>query len=250
MVKRNWTREETILAFELYCKIPFGKIHNTNEEIVELAKLIGRTPAAVAMKMCNLASYDPDLIKRGVRGLANTSKLERTVWDEFQNDWELLALESESILKKLKQLDILNEIIPKGEEYDTVTRQRVGQSFFRMAVLNAYEKSCCVTGISIPQLLIASHIKPWKCSNIRTERANPSNGLCLNALHDKAFDQGLITINQEYKVIVSEILKRRANDELTKAWIISYEGKKIKLPHKFLPEKQFIEYHNDVIFQH
>ena len=250
MARKNWTREETILAFELYCRMPFGKIHDSNDEIIELANLIGRSPAAVAMKMCNLASYDPELRKRGVSGLVNTSKLERIIWEEFQNDWELLALESKTILENLKPVDVSIEIIPKGEEKDATIRQRIGQNFFRKAVLNAYDGSCCITAISIPQLLIASHIKPWIFSDIRTERANPSNGLCLNALHDKAFDQGLITIDKEYKIVVSEILKRKTIDESTKAWIISCEGKKIKLPRKFLPAKQFIEYHNDVIFQY
>lgn len=250
MSRKNWTREETILAFELYCRMPFGKIHDTNEEIMGLAELIGRTPAAVAMKMCNLASYDPELRKRGVKGLANASKLERIIWEEFQNDWELLIIECESISKSLKPMDSSNEIIPKGEERDTVIRQRIGQKFFRSAVINAYEGSCCITGISIPQLLIASHIKPWRCSDIKTERANPSNGLCLNALHDKAFDQGIITIDKEYKIVVSELLKIKSVDESTKAWILSFEGKMIKLPHKFLPDKKFIEYHNDVIFKY
>ena len=74
--------------------------------------------------------------------------------------------------------------------------------------------------------------------------------LRLNALHDKAFDQGLITIDNEYKIVVSEQLKSNKIDVLTKAWITSFEGKKIILPHKFLPQKQFIEYHNDMVFQH
>ena len=256
MERRNWTREETVLAFDLYCRIPFGKIHNTNQNVIELANLIGRTPAAVAMKMCNLGNYDPELRKRGVIGLANGSKLEKVVWKEFQNDWESLVLESKAILANIKHENISNianiqiETIPRGEERDRVIRERVGQYFFRTAVLSAYENRCCITGISINQLLIASHIKPWKCSDIKTERTNPGNGLCLNALHDKAFDQGIITIDNEYKIVVSEQLKSNKIDELTKTWITSFEGKKIILPHRFLPEKQFIEYHNDMVFQH
>lgn len=256
MERKNWTREETVLAFDLYCRIPFGKIHSTNQEIIELAKLIGRTPASVAMKMCNLASYDPELRERGVVGLANGSKLERVVWEEFQNDWESLALESRSIVANIRHEDISTvvnismEDIPLGENQDRIVKQRVGQHFFRLAVLSAYENQCCITGISIKPLLIASHIKPWRCSDMKTERANPCNGLCLNALHDKAFDQGLITISKEYKIIISEQLKSKKIDELTKVWITSFEGKKITLPHRFLPEKQFIQYHNDVVFKH
>jgi putative restriction endonuclease len=256
MERRNWTREETILAFDLYCRVPFGKIHNTNQDIMELAKLIGRTPSAVAMKMCNLANYDPKLRERGIVGLVNGSKLESTVWEEFQNDWEAVAFESKSILANIKHEDISTIVnidmkdIPLGEERDRVVKQRVGQYFFRLAVLNAYENCCCITGISVNLLLIASHIKPWKSSDMKTERTNPCNGLCLNALHDKAFDQGLITIDKKHKIIVSEKLKNEKIDNATKDWITRFEGEKIILPHRFLPEKQFIEYHNDVVFKH
>ena len=52
--RKNWTREETILAFDLYCKVPFSKISKTNEKIIDLAKVIGRTPSAVGLKMANL----------------------------------------------------------------------------------------------------------------------------------------------------------------------------------------------------
>lgn len=66
MVRNNWTREETLLAFDLYCGVPFGKIHASNPEIIELARIIDRTPASLAMKMCNLASIDPVQRERGI----------------------------------------------------------------------------------------------------------------------------------------------------------------------------------------
>ena len=98
------------------------------------------------------------------------------------------------------------------------------------------------------ELLVASHIKPWNVSDEKTERTNPCNGLCLNSLHDKAFDMGLITLNKDYKLIVSKEMKHVSMDTVTKEWFHWYEGKKIILPDKFLPGKSFIEYHNDVIF--
>lgn len=208
MARNNWTREETILAFELYCRTPFGKIHSHNTEIIELSKLLERTPSAVSMKMCNLASYDPELRKRGVSGLANGSKLESQIWQEFQNDWEALAFESKAILASIENevIEIVANIdldnLPPGKDKSNVVKQRIGQNFFRSAVLNAYESRCCITGISMETLLIASHIKPWKHSDVKTERTNPTNGLCLNALHDKAFDQGLITINKKFEIMV------------------------------------------------
>ncbi|MDD3305833.1 MAG: HNH endonuclease [Acetobacterium sp.] len=255
MARNNWTREETILAFELYCRTPFGKIHSHNTEIIELSKLLERTPSAVSMKMCNLASYDPELRKRGVSGLANGSKLESQIWQEFQNDWEALAFESKAILASIenKVIEIVANIdldnLPPGKDKSSVVKQRIGQNFFRSAVLNAYESRCCITGISMETLLIASHIKPWKHSDVKTERTNPTNGLCLNALHDKAFDQGLITINKKFEIMVSHVLKNDYIDEQTKNWIVNFEGKHIETPHKFLPDGRFIEYHNDAVFR-
>ena len=97
--------------------------------------------------------------------------------------------------------------------------------------------------------MIASHIKPWNVSDEKTERTNPQNGLCLNALHDKAFDRGLMTIDSKYQIVLSDKIKDSAMDENTKSWFMSYSGKEIMLPDKFLPRKDFIEYHNDVIFK-
>lgn len=95
---------------------------------------------------------------------------------------------------------------------------------------------------------MSSHIKPWRVSNAQTERTNPSNGLCLNALHDKAFDRGLITIDYDYNIVVSDKLTKADMDSETKAWIRHYDRHRIILPDRFLPGKDFIEYHNDMIF--
>lgn len=62
----KWLREETILAFDLYCRTPFGKISSSNNDIKELAQLIGRTSGVVALKMYDLAHFDPELRKRNI----------------------------------------------------------------------------------------------------------------------------------------------------------------------------------------
>lgn len=99
----KWTREETLIAFTLYCKIPFGKISKNNPEIIEVAKILGRTESAVAMKMCNIASYDPIQQERGIKGLKNSSKIEQEVWKEFNENSNKLILEAEKLLFKLKE---------------------------------------------------------------------------------------------------------------------------------------------------
>lgn len=253
--RRNWTREEIILAFDLYCKLPFSKISKTNEQIIELAAIIGRTPSSVGLKMANIARFDTELQSRNISGMSHGSKLDEKVWNEFCNNWEELSYQAQMILAEKKQTSIEKmleytdiEKIPTGEYRERLIKTRVGQYFFRMSVLSAYSNRCCITGLNKPELLIASHIKPWKDSNIQTERTNPSNGLCLNALHDKAFDRGLITIDYNYNIVVSGKLKDSDMDSETKAWFEYYDQKRIILPDRFLPGKEFIEYHNDMVF--
>lgn len=253
---KKWTREETILAFDLYCNMPFSKVTKRNPRIIELASLIGRTPDSVVFKIGNLAHHDPKMIAKNIKGLSNTSKLDRMIVEEFFENWEELSYQAKLILAEKQKKDVRDLVpiddlleIPEGTYRDTAIRQRVGQYFFRNSVITAYNGRCCVTGLDCSELLIASHIKPWNVSDSRTERTNPSNGLCLNALHDKAFDRGLITIDRNYRIIISSQLNNANMDSDTKDWFGKYEGREIILPDKFLPGKDFIEYHNDVIFQ-
>lgn len=191
-----------------------------------------------------------------VTAMAHGSKLDGEIFSEFSRDWTNLSYQAQLIRAKLQNKDISEvidlgdiDVIPAGKYRDQMMKTRVGQYFFRMTVLNSYENRCCVTGLKQPELLVASHIKPWKVSDERTERTNPANGLCLNALHDKAFDRGLITLDKRYKIIVSRKLKDTEMDSETKSWFMGYSDHQIILPDKFLPGKDFIEYHNDVIFQ-
>ena len=96
-----WTKEQIKLAFHLYCQIPYGRIYGRNPEIMALAKVIGRTSDAVAMKMLNIASLDPAITSTGRSGLGNASALDRTVWDEFHADWERLAVECQLLRQQL-----------------------------------------------------------------------------------------------------------------------------------------------------
>ena len=254
MERKNWTRDELVVAFNLYCKIPFRKINSRNEQIIKLAKAIGRTPSAVAWKLVNFASFDPTLKARGIKGATNAGKLDKVVFDEFYHNWDTLAYESETLLAKFLdqeiQLDDAQEvekiILKEGKTREAIVKIRINQSFFRSAVLASYDNKCCITGIPLTELLIASHIIPW--SKDEKNRLNPENGLCLNSFHDKAFDKGLITIDADYKIMVSKSVAVFKNEINIKKFFYDFEGKQIELPKRFLPNKDFLTYHNREIF--
>jgi len=149
MVSNKWTREELILAFNLYCKIPFGTIHTHNPQIIALAKILDRTPSAVSWKLANLASLDPTLKKRNIAGASHGSKMDEVVWNEFNGDWDRLAFESEKLLAQkigkpvedISDIDLLDFPV-MGKEREAVVKIRVNQNFFRKAVLAAYNFQC------------------------------------------------------------------------------------------------------------
>ena len=257
MTTTRWTKEQLKLAFHLYCQLPFGKLDMRTPEVIRLATLIGRTPGAVAMKLSNFASIDPAITGTGRKGLDGASNLDREVWAEFHADWESLALECSQLntrLEKEKGAEVVVELEVDeqeglqdftGETKRVVTEQRVKQHFFRCSVLSSYRGRCCLSGLSDTRLLMASHIVPW--SSDKENRLNPSNGLCLSAIHDKAFDRGLITISDNYEVMLSEQLKR--NDDAFVAQIfLPLEGRMIELPEKFIPSIEFLARHRNEFF--
>ena len=199
----------------------------------------------MAMKMCNFGRFDPELASKGISGLINGSRLDQEIWNEFHQNMERLFIEAEKIIGSNSALLNEDDIdIPEGEDISTVSKIRKGQAFFRSTVLSAYNNTCCITGINIPQLLQASHIKSWKDSDPITERTNPINGLCLNSLHHKAFDNGIITIDTDYRVLVSKKAKEKYSSCVFNDYFEKYEGKKIILPIRFTPSKELICYHN------
>lgn len=256
MANGLWTKEQIKLAFHLYCQISYGRIHGRNPEIVALAKAIGRTSDAVAMKMLNIASIDPAITSTGRAGLGNASALDRAVWDEFHADWERLATEcqmlrqqfGENVAEQIEMIEESDELSVEdftGETRQALTTQRLKQHFFRRAVLSSYRGRCCMSGLTDSRLLIASHIVPW--SSDKANRLNPSNGLCLSALHDRAFDKGLICLADDFTVVISDDLKR-CSDTFVKDVLLPLNGIKIELPERFAPEPAFVAWHRDSVF--
>jgi putative restriction endonuclease len=250
----NWTREELILAFNLYFKIPYGQFNPRSKGVIELSGILGRSPGAVAYKLVNFVSLDPAHKEKGRKGAVNVGKLDIEVFNEFRNNWEDLLFESERVLAEKqnftieeKYKDIFETTKDKqGEERVRLVKTRVNQDLFRKIILTNFDYKCAITSISIPELLIASHIKPW--SKDKNERLNPSNGISLSATFDKAFDKGLITIDDNFRVIASSYVKKYAKNQFYKDIFEPYENKEILLPRKVSIGLDFIKYHNDNIF--
>ena len=244
----RWSREETLLAFDIYCQLPFGKLHQNNAEIVELAIMLGRTPSSVAMKTVNFASLDPMQRERGIKGLSNASSTEQQIWDDFFNNSlaivdEITAARDRLTADTNRPTDISQPSGPSDVESLVYVRRH--QKFFRASVLSSYGARCALTGLDLPRLLVASHIVPWSASPER--RCDPSNGLCLNALHDRAFDVGLITFDEDLRLVASSHLFRNCKLGLLHE-TLPLEGRTLTFPERFQPCDDAMRYHREHIF--
>lgn len=251
MSNNKWTREELILALDLYYRLPFGRLNRSTPEVIELANLIGRTNNSVALRLVNFAACDPVIINSGRTGMPGGLSICKPIWDEYNGRKEELFYDAQQIKATLLNSSIedlvgITENDLVGKDKKAFVKQRVNQNAFRSMILNLYEKQCALTGINIPTLLVASHIIPWAVN--QQERLNPENGLCLSVLYDKAFDKGFISFDDHYRVILAEKLKFYQAEPYYGKHFASIEGQTIALPEYHRPNKEFLEWHRDCIF--
>lgn len=240
---KKWTRRDQVLVLELYSRIPFGKMHRTNPDVVRLAELLGRSANSVAMKLGNYASLDEKLDRKGLDG---ATKADKETWAEFFADPELFLEMARSMLSvegDWPTNDDEPELkgVREGEDTLRLVKVRKNQAVFRAMVMSAYEARCAVTGINHPDLLIASHIVPWRSN--QKARLDPRNGICLNSLHDRAFDAGLISFKNDLTII------RSSKFSVPKVVASLFEGRVATAPEKFHPLPEYLEYHRDVVFE-
>lgn len=263
--RKRWSEEETVLALYLYFQLPFGKLHSGNPEIQTLAAAIDRSNSSVAMKLCNFASLDPKITESGRKGLDGASKLDRATYAEFGQGWSGLVARAEELWASQVDRQIVgaqsaptaNQRLNERHSYfifepwqgesttQAMVNQRVGQGFFRRAVLANYEDTCCITGIADPGLLTASHIKPWGKDS--QNRHNPANGLLLSATLDRAFDRGLITVDRARRIHVSRRLRESSSRE-TRDYFEQFEKATLRPAARFDPEPAFLDWHNEHCF--
>lgn len=247
----GWTRDQQLLALRLYMRLPFGRLHRTNPEIVALADKIGRTPSALAMKACNFASLDPAFRASNRRGLSGASEADRLLWNQFAQNAELIAAEAEEVFARIEPIAATSQLVdvqPPAGETDVLRliRARRVQSFFRSAVLTSYAARCAISGLAVRELLVASHIIPWSTSVER--RADPTNGICLNALFDRAFDRGLMTIDEDHRVVLSQRLHDAVSSADLACSLREAHGRPIRLPERLAPDAAALAHHRNAIF--
>jgi putative restriction endonuclease len=259
---KRWTRDELLVALNLYHKLTFGQLHARNLAIVALAEKIERGANSVAMKLCNFASLDPALKLRGIKGLEGASALDRTVWNEFHRNLDEAVPASEETLRKLFGADETSEleVLPKEgvrvrkrppsgpTEVSANAKLRRGQEYFRDAVLNNFGGRCGVTQLAVRELLIASHILPW--GSYPAERLNVRNGICLSRLHDAAFDRFLISFDDKLRLLLSPRLKEELSQRAVAENFGAYAGEPLRLPQDaVLPEPAFLAEHRARVFR-
>lgn len=259
---RKWTRDELFVALNLYHKLRFAQYDQRNPAVIALAAKLGRTASSVAMKLCNLASLDPALQARGIKGLKGASTLDRRVWDEFHSALEETVPASEAALRQLFSAgdDHEVEILPSAgikvrkraptspTETTATVKQRRGQEYFRDAVLNNFGGCCGVTGLAVRELLIASHILPW--GKYPAERLNVRNGLALSRLHDAAFDRGLITFDDNLRLVLSKRLRAELPEKTVAENFGAYAGVVLRIPDDAaLPDLAFLAEHRKSVFE-
>lgn len=250
--RRNWSPEETRAAFALYFTLPSGKWSKSTPEIVRLAQTIGRSPDAVVFKLGNLRARDP---QRPSKGLQNASMLDQKIWEDYAQDPESITRQAvrelESLTGSVAETPIpeYSEIdLPLGAEREVVTTARVNQTYFREMLIENYDARCCLTQLREPCLLVASHIKPWKASTAE-EKVAADNGILINALHDRAFDQGLMTLDDSGSRLRFVVSRKVRRDDASEKWLWRFNGTEMLIPRRLAPRHEFIEYHNDVIFK-
>lgn len=253
---KKWTRNELLVALNLYHKLTFGQFYARQPVVIAVADKLGRSANSLAMKLSNLASFDPALKLRGIKGLEGASKLDEAVWNEFHANLNEAAPASEEAMRALfgaregTELEVLpkkgirlRKLPPSGPTETLATvKQRRGQEFFRESVLNNFNGCCGVTGLAIRDLLVASHILPW--GTHPTERLNVCNGLCLSRLHDAAFDRRLITFDENLRLILSPRLKGEIGQRSVAENFAAYAGEKLLIPmDAALPNAAFLAEH-------
>ena len=238
---QNWTEGDVREALALYLVTDFGRFHSRNPDIITLAGRLDRTPGAVALKLSNLAALDESLPQKG---MAHASRADRAVWQEFLTDpsgVELayaaqMAFQPRASLHEPGLSEAPGQFDHRGGSASRPVMQRIGQDLFRRTVLTSYGGRCALTGAEDTRILTASHILPW--AEAPAHRMWPTNGICLSALHDRAFERHLISFDQDWRMLIAPSVPPETRRILERGVSGS-----LHMPARFQPDAGFMAQH-------
>lgn len=130
-----------------------------------------------------------------------------------------------------------------GKERLAEIKVRENQYVFRQMILRNYGFKCCLCGLPVVETLCASHISEW--SKDTANRLNPENGLCLTATYHAAFDRHLVSLDEDYRLILSPSLREYCTNQAFQTQFKAFEGKRIEMPKRFEPSQEFLAKHRE-----
>lgn len=249
----RWTRQQVLAAFYLYLQVKPSEMLSASPDVSALAVALKKPARNVAAKLRAFAQLDPVIAQEKYRATDNISPKDVALWNEFQSNWTDTAIQAgeafESVALRYNSAASSGfasaadaaYLYQAGETREAIVQVRKNQHIFRRTVLNSYGSSCCITGINNERLLVASHIVPW-AQDVQN-RLNPENGLCLSALHDRAYDQGLITVLPDYSIRVSAELHKEGGHGFLSDALLRFQGQSITLPGRFHPAPDLLAWH-------
>lgn len=267
----EYTDDENILVLELFMRLDYRQFRVSNPQIIELSGFFrqhgyDRSPGSVKAKLENLKAVNPEYTRNGRVGLPGVCQFLRDAWADYESTgFETLTADAGEARMRISNgawvppiYDPSEDVelgqflmeIPDGRERQAMVSVRVNQGVFRRRVLASFGGRCCITGIRGDSLLVASHIKPWNSckGDLVWQRIDPGNGLCLNALHDRAFDRGLFTLDEKLRVELSSEIGDYLDDTTVNTYFRPFEGRPIDPPTKARIKFEYVEYHRDHVF--
>lgn len=249
---RIWTEEETLFLFKVFLTESPRGLGSGSPRILEIADMLSRTPGSIHRKLEDIRSNDPGYIASGRRA-TNAAQFVKDTWTALGDNHDVIVrMMNDAYLHFCEDsfevgTILLDEINP-GIDVPYESTRRSGQQMFRLLVAGNYDRRCCITGISTPELLVASHIKPWADSS-PTERTDPRNGLYLNRLHDGLFDRYLMTLDEDLRIVYSDEVRENNDEDVFERFFGRSENARIRMPSKYEIDENLIAYHRERAYE-
>ena len=230
--KRKWDEDETLFLFHLLLNESASSLSSGSPLVMDVAKLLNRSSGSVHRKLEDIRTGDPAYLARGKKGTHGASLI-KEIWNSLYSDgYDGMMRHIDDAYHSIggyveTSEMVIDSEIPPGTDVPVESTYRDGQQVFRRMVANNFDRKCCITGINIGCLLVASHIKPWSVSS-PAERTDFRNGLYLNRLHDGLFDNHLMTLDEDFRIEFSDSILRCGSDDSYEQFFGRFEGHRIR----------------------